>query len=143
MTAWILAFAPLVVAVAAFLAAARPLGADSRPLRQQADGVRAMALYALDRNDESEALIAALHRETMPARARRVLLMADATQRFRRGEHDTVQHAYAEVLESSGGNACRRPTGARCPACSPSSSASSSRRCCRSASSRWRCAARC
>ena len=79
---------------------ARTGRADSRPLRQQADGVRAMALYALDRNDESEALIAALHRETMPARARRVLLMADATQRFRRGEHDTVQHAYAEVLES-------------------------------------------
>ena len=36
--------------------------------------------------------------ETMPPRARRVLLMADATQRFRRGEHDTVQHVYAEVL---------------------------------------------
>lgn len=45
MSAWILAFAPLVVAVAAFLAAARPLGADGRPLPRRRDRWHVLLVY--------------------------------------------------------------------------------------------------
>jgi LuxR family maltose regulon positive regulatory protein len=59
-----------------------------------------MALYVADRNPESEALIADLRARALAPVARRLMLIADATQHFRRGQHALVQHLYGEVLDS-------------------------------------------
>jgi len=71
-----------------------------RTARQRTLAVHAMALYVADRNEASEALIAQLRTEALAPSARRLLLIADATQHFRRGEHAQVQHLYGEVLDS-------------------------------------------
>ena len=59
-----------------------------------------MALYAMDRNAESERLIAALHAEPLAPHTRRLLLMSDATQHFRRGQLQLLPALYQEVVES-------------------------------------------
>jgi LuxR family maltose regulon positive regulatory protein len=71
-----------------------------RTARQRTLAVHAMALYVADRNEASEALIAQLRTQALAPGARRLLLIADATQHFRRGEHAQVQHLYGEVLDS-------------------------------------------
>jgi len=66
--------------------------------RQLAQAYLASALYPLDRNDEAQALIAALHAEDLPSSARALLLLADCSQHFRRGEHQQLPALYGELL---------------------------------------------
>lgn len=68
--------------------------------RQQAQSLLPMALYAMDRNAEAEALIAGLHAESLAPSTRRRLLISDATQHFRRGQLDRLPLLYGEVIES-------------------------------------------
>jgi LuxR family maltose regulon positive regulatory protein len=71
--------------------------------RQLAQAYLALAVYPLGRNAQSEALLAQLCDPAEPplnAVARRVMLMADANQRFRRGEHDRLPGVFAEVMDS-------------------------------------------
>jgi LuxR family transcriptional regulator, maltose regulon positive regulatory protein len=71
-----------------------------RAARERTLAVLAMALYVADRNEASEALIARLRATSLVPSARRLLLISDATQHFRRGQHNEVQHLYREVLDS-------------------------------------------
>ncbi|MCW5635132.1 MAG: transcriptional regulator [Rubrivivax sp.] len=71
-----------------------------RTARERTLAVLAMALYVADRNEDSEALIAELRPQPLAPSARRLLLISDATQHFRRGEHAHVQRLYGEVLDS-------------------------------------------
>ncbi|MBX3636039.1 MAG: transcriptional regulator [Rubrivivax sp.] len=78
----------------------------ARAERALASAYLASALYPLDRNDEAERLLAALTALPQPPHARRVALMADLAQHFRRGEHDRMPALYGEVvalLETEGG----------------------------------------
>ena len=68
--------------------------------RRHAQAVLPMALYAMDRNAEAERLIAALHTEPLAPHTRRLLLMSDATQHFRRGQLQRLPTLYQEVVES-------------------------------------------
>ena len=71
--------------------------------RQLAQAYLALACYPLGRDAQSEALIAGLrapHEPALASHARRVLLMADANQRFRRGEHASLPGVYGEVVAS-------------------------------------------
>ena len=68
--------------------------------RRHAQAVLPMALYAMDRNAESERLITALHAEPLAPHTRRLLLMSDATQHFRRGQLQALPGLYQEVVES-------------------------------------------
>ncbi|KQW39968.1 LuxR C-terminal-related transcriptional regulator [Rhizobacter sp. Root404] len=71
--------------------------------RQLAQAYLALAVYPLGRNAQSETLIAQLRDPAQPplnAVARRVMLMADANQRFRRGEHAELPGVFAEVMDS-------------------------------------------
>lgn len=77
--------------------AARRLGDQAE--RDLAEAYLAGALYPLDQNAEGEALIAALLARPTGADARRLALMADCSQRLRRGELDRLPQAYAEVLD--------------------------------------------
>jgi LuxR family transcriptional regulator, maltose regulon positive regulatory protein len=80
---------------AARLAAERGDAAE----RQLAQAYLAQALYPLDRNDEAQALIAALKAEVAPtAHARLITLMADASQHLRRGELPELPALYAQIL---------------------------------------------
>jgi len=72
----------------------------ARVARERTLAMYAMALYVADRNEASEALVERLHARPLAASARRLLLIADATQHFRRGQHERVQHLYGEVLDS-------------------------------------------
>jgi len=72
----------------------------ARVARERTLAVHAMALYVADRNEASEALIERLRARPLAPSARRLLLIADATQHFRRGQHERVQHLYGEVLDS-------------------------------------------
>jgi len=79
------------------------LAAGDAGERQLAQAYLALACYPLGRDAQSEALIAGLQAPQDPPltpHARRVLLMADANQRFRRGEHRELPVVYAEVVES-------------------------------------------
>jgi LuxR family maltose regulon positive regulatory protein len=71
-----------------------------RTARERTLAVLAMALYVADRNPAAEALIAELRAQPLVPSAHRLMLIADATQHFRRGEHAQVQHLYREVLDS-------------------------------------------
>jgi LuxR family maltose regulon positive regulatory protein len=71
-----------------------------RTARERTLAVLSMALYVADRNDAAEALIAELRAQPLVPSARRLVLIGDATQHFRRGEHAQVQHLYGEVLDS-------------------------------------------
>lgn len=71
-----------------------------RVARERTLAVYAMALYVADRNEASEALIARLRAMPLVPAARRLMLISDATQHFRRGQHAEVQHLYGEVLDS-------------------------------------------
>jgi LuxR family maltose regulon positive regulatory protein len=71
-----------------------------RTARERTLAVLAMALYVADRNEAAEALIAELRARPLAPSARRLMLIADATQHFRRGEHAQVQHLYGAVLDS-------------------------------------------
>ncbi|MCW5661579.1 MAG: AAA family ATPase [Burkholderiaceae bacterium] len=71
-----------------------------RTARERTLGLLAMALYVADRNEASEALIAELRARALAPSARRLMLIADATQHFRRGEHAQVQQLYGAVLDS-------------------------------------------
>jgi LuxR family maltose regulon positive regulatory protein len=84
---------------------ALPVPPQGEPLRQRTArertlAVLAMALYVADRNEAAEALIAELRAQPLVPSARRLMLISDATQHFRRGEHAQVQHLYGEVLDS-------------------------------------------
>ena len=71
--------------------------------RQLAQAYLALALYPLGRDAQSESLIAGLRAPDEPALdpiARRVMLMADANQHFRRGDHADLPRVYGEVLTS-------------------------------------------
>lgn len=68
--------------------------------RQQAQALLSVALYALDRNGEAEALIANLRQERLAPQTRRQLLISDATQHFRRGQLERLPAIYGEVLDS-------------------------------------------
>jgi LuxR family maltose regulon positive regulatory protein len=83
---------------AAAMAHATAAGDDAE--RRHAQAVLPMALYAMDRNAESERLIAALHAEPLAPHTRRLLLMSDATQHFRRGQLQLLPALYQEVVES-------------------------------------------
>ncbi|MBI5721383.1 MAG: hypothetical protein HZC37_27240 [Burkholderiales bacterium] len=84
--------------------AALPAASEETPrqrkARERTQAVHAMALYVADRNEASEALIAQLRAQPLEPSARRLLLISDATQHFRRGQHREVQHLYGEVLDS-------------------------------------------
>ena len=77
--------------------------ADERTLAQ---AYLALACYPLGRDVHSESLIAQLKaQETSSGRAlgpatRRVMLMADASQHFRRGDHAALPGVYSAVLQS-------------------------------------------
>ena len=58
----------------------------------------AVALYPLDRNAEAEALLAALRGEPLAPGTRALALSADASQHFRRGDHERLAAIYAELL---------------------------------------------
>ncbi|NRF65376.1 transcriptional regulator [Aquincola sp. S2] len=73
---------------------------DQQAERQHAQALLPMALYAMDRNAEAERLIAGLHAEPLAPHTRRLLLMADATQHFRRGQLHALPALYQEVVES-------------------------------------------
>jgi len=68
---------------------------------QMAQGYLANVLYPVDRNAEAENLIAAL-RETpgLPDSARALMLLADASQHFRRGEHARLPAIVGELLDA-------------------------------------------
>jgi LuxR family maltose regulon positive regulatory protein len=83
---------------AAAMAHAAAAGDDAE--RRHAQAVLPMALYAMDRNAESERLIEALHAEPLTPHTRRLLLMSDATQHFRRGQLQLLPTLYQEVVES-------------------------------------------
>jgi LuxR family maltose regulon positive regulatory protein len=83
---------------AAAMAHAEAAGDDAE--RRHAQAVLPMALYAMDRNAEAERLIAALHAEPLTPHTRRLLLMSDATQHFRRGQLQLLPTLYQEVVES-------------------------------------------
>ena len=71
--------------------------------RQLAQAYLALAVYPLGRNTQSETLIAQLRDPAQPPLsdvARRVMLMADANQRFRRGEHAELPGVIKEVIDS-------------------------------------------
>jgi LuxR family maltose regulon positive regulatory protein len=85
------------------LAHAEAAGDDAE--RRHAQAVLPMALYAMDRNAEAERLIAALHAEPLTPHTRRLLLMSDATQHFRRGQLQALPALYQEVVESLQGGA--------------------------------------
>ena len=80
------------------LAQATAAGDDDE--RRHAQAMLPMALYAMDRNAEAERLIAALHPEPLAPHTRRLLLMSDATQHFRRGQLQALPAMYQEVVES-------------------------------------------
>jgi LuxR family maltose regulon positive regulatory protein len=69
--------------------------------RQLAEAGLANALYPLDRNDEAEALIAALSAQAQPLAppARLLLLLADTAQQFRHGHHTRLPVLYGELLD--------------------------------------------
>ncbi len=83
---------------AAAMAHATAAGDDAE--RRHAQAVLPMALYAMDRNAESERLITALHAEPLTPHTRRLLLMSDATQHFRRGQLQLLPTLYQEVVDS-------------------------------------------
>jgi LuxR family maltose regulon positive regulatory protein len=83
---------------ASAMAHATAAGDDAE--RRHAQAVLPMALYAMDRNAESERLITALHAEPLTPHTRRLLLMSDATQHFRRGQLQALPTLYQEVVES-------------------------------------------
>jgi LuxR family maltose regulon positive regulatory protein len=68
--------------------------------RQHAQAVLPMALYALDRNSESERLIAGLRGEELAPHTRRLMLLSDATQHFRRGQLQELPVLVQEMVES-------------------------------------------
>ncbi|MES2100774.1 MAG: LuxR C-terminal-related transcriptional regulator [Pseudomonadota bacterium] len=74
--------------------------------RTLAQAYLALASYPLGRDTHSEALIARLKEHaatpggTLGADAQRVMLMADAAQHFRRGDHAALPAVYAQVLQS-------------------------------------------
>jgi len=71
--------------------------------RQLAQAYLALALYPLGRDPQSESLIARLRDPDEPALnpiARRVMLMADANQLFRRGDLVDLPRVYGEVVNS-------------------------------------------
>lgn len=76
-------------------AAARLGHADERDL---AEAYLAAALYPLDRNAESEALLATLRARPLAAPARRVMLMAEGLQLLRSGRMVELPALYADVL---------------------------------------------
>ncbi len=82
------------------LSRAAALAPEHSAERQHAQAVLPTALYAMDRNEQAEALIAELRGQALEPRTRRFLLMSDATQHFRRGEHERLLVLYAEVVES-------------------------------------------
>ncbi len=67
--------------------------------RQRAQIYLATALYPLDRNQEAEALIAGLATQTLTPDTRALLLLADSSQHFRRGEHARLPVLYGELLD--------------------------------------------
>ncbi len=83
---------------AAAMAHAGAAGDDAE--RRHAQAVLPMALYAMDRNAEAERLISALHAEPLAPHTRRLLLMSDATQHFRRGQLQLLPTLYQEVVQS-------------------------------------------
>ena len=66
--------------------------------RQLAMAYLATALYPVNRNEEAEQLIAALRTQALAPQARMVMLLADTSQHFRRGEHEHLCNLYAELL---------------------------------------------
>ena len=85
---------------------AETAAADDDAERTLAQAYLALASYPLGRDAHSEALIARLkdHAATpgraLGANAQRVMLMADAAQHFRRGDHAALPAVYAQVLQS-------------------------------------------
>ncbi len=80
----------------AAVAAARATGDELE--RRLAQAYLASALYAVDRNPEAEALLAALHNEPLAPEARLLTLLADCTQHFRRGEHVRLRELFTELM---------------------------------------------
>ena len=59
----------------------------------------ATALYPLDRNDESESLIASLRTQALGTHAAIATRIADASQHLRRGELERLPEIYREVID--------------------------------------------
>lgn len=66
--------------------------------RDLAEAYLAGALYPMDQNADGEALIAALKARPLAPDARRLTLMADCSQRLRRGEMTELPALYGELL---------------------------------------------
>ena len=77
-------------------AAARSAGNDAEYRIAQA--YLASAYYPLGRNERIVELLAELEPLPLPSRARAIALMGECSQHFRRGDHDRVPAAYAEVV---------------------------------------------
>ncbi len=77
-------------------AAARNAGNDAEYRLAQA--YLASAYYPLGRNDRIVELLAELEPLALPSRARAIALMGECSQHFRRGDHDRVPAAYAEIV---------------------------------------------
>jgi LuxR family maltose regulon positive regulatory protein len=68
--------------------------------RHLAQAYLATALYPLDRNEESERLIAELNTQQLAPHARLARLMVDASQHLRRGELERLAALYTTVIEA-------------------------------------------
>jgi len=77
-------------------AAARTAGNDAEYRIAQA--YLASAYYPLGRNERILELLAELEPLALPSRARAIALMGECSQHFRRGDHDRVPSAYAEIV---------------------------------------------
>jgi len=77
-------------------AAARTAGNDAEYRLAQA--YLASAYYPLGRNERIVELLAELEPLALPSRARAIALMGECSQHFRRGDHDRVPAAYAEIV---------------------------------------------
>jgi len=78
------------------VAAARAAGDEAE--QRLAQAYLASACYPLGRNEQAVELLAELAAQVLPPRARVVALLGECSQRFRRGEHERVPQAYAELV---------------------------------------------
>jgi LuxR family maltose regulon positive regulatory protein len=91
----------MAAALEAAVRAAEAAGDDEE--HQLARAYLANALYPLDRNAEAEALLRGLQAEAPGPAARRVALMADCSQHFRRGQLAELAPLYSRVLDALAG----------------------------------------
>jgi len=78
------------------ISAARAAGAEDE--QRLAQAYLTSAYYPLGRNEQALAVLAELAPLPLPPRTRAIALIGECSQLFRRGEHDRVPAAYAELV---------------------------------------------